>query len=147
MRTQSLLAPLSFSALISAGLGLLMPVLPAVAVTSEVNNINQVDHSSLTNSEQFLISQGGCPRAKVIEAYETDTYYASICEDGNGDLFYYGENKYDGSVVNVYGVESTDSGYYMATTTDDSGNEYMYMVGLSLDVYENGDLIFSEPTY
>ncbi|MBD2547341.1 hypothetical protein H6G72_26635 [Planktothricoides sp. FACHB-1370] len=42
MRTQSLLAPLSCSALISAGLGLLMPVLPALAVTSEVNNINPV---------------------------------------------------------------------------------------------------------
>jgi len=147
MRTQSLLAPLSFSALISTGLGLLMPVLPALAVNSEVNNINPVEHSSLTNSEQFLISQGGCPRATVIEAYETDSYYASICEDGNGDLFYYGENKYDGSVVNVYGVTFTDSGYYMATTTDESGNEYMYMVGSSLDVYENGNLIFSEPTY
>lgn len=147
MRTQSFLAPLSCSALISAGLGLLMPVLPALAVTAEVNNINPVEHSSLTNSEEFLISQGGCPRATVIEAYETDTYYASICEDGNGDLFYYGQHKGNGSSVNVYGVTFTDSGYYMATTTDDSGNEYTYMVGPSLDVYENGDLIFSEPTY
>jgi hypothetical protein len=147
MRTQSLFAPLSCSALISAGLGLMMPVLPALAVNSEVNNINPVEHSSLTNSEQFLISQGGCPRATVIEAYETDTYYASICADGNGELFYYGQHKGNGSSVNVYGVTFTDSGYYMATTTDDSGNEYMYMVGPSLDVYENGNLIFSEPTY
>jgi hypothetical protein len=135
---------LNLPVLVGTGLGLLLPVLPTFAATPQLSSL---EDSNLVQSEEFLIAQGGCPRATTIEYFETDTYYALICEDGDGDYFYYGENKYNGDVVNVYGVTFTDSGYYMTTTYDDYGNEYTYMVGPSLEVYQNGESIWYEPTY
>lgn len=118
-------------------------VFPAMSAPSNLSNIKPVN-SHLASSQETLIAQGGCIRSSEIYIIETDSYIASICEDGNGEIFYYGYNKYNGSSINVYGVTFTDSGYYMATTDDG----YMYMVGSSLDVYDpEGNLILSEPAY
>jgi len=144
MISKSFVKGFNLPALVGATVGLLMPVLPAVAL-SPTSNVAETSNSAAT--EELLIAQGGCPRATTIEAFTTDTYYAYICEDGNGDYFYYGVNRSTGESVNVYGVTFTDSGYYMATTYDDYGNEYTYMVGASLEVYENGEQIWYESTY
>jgi len=145
MNSQSLVKSLKIPSVVVTGLGMLLPVLPALAASAI--ELNSVENSHVAQSGELLIAQGGCPRATTVEYFETETYYAMICEDSNGDFFYYGENKYNGDVVNVYGVTFTDSGYYMATTYDDYGNEYTYMVGSSLEVYENGESIWYEETY
>ncbi|MCT7987409.1 hypothetical protein [Laspinema olomoucense] len=132
------------SAVAGTTLGLLMPVLPVLAVAP---SSNIAEDSSFAQSEELMIAQSGCARATTREQFTTDTYNVFICEDGNGDYFYQGINRSNGDLINVYGVTFTDSGYYMATTSDSSGNEYTYMVGESLDVYENGELIWTEPTY
>ncbi len=113
------------------GLSLLLPGTRAIALTPEFNN-------------RLLAQVEGCPRAQIVEAYETDSYLAYICQTYGGDFFYRGVNKYDGSQVNVMGVLSTDSGTYYATNGD---------VTYWVDAYElqvtdgNGDVIFSEPVW
>lgn len=121
-----------------------MPGLPVLAVTS---SSYLAEDSSVAQSEELRIAQSGCARATMIENFRTDTYDAFICEDGNGEYFYQGINRSNGDLINVYGVTFTDSGYYMATTYDDYGNEYTYMVGESLMVYKNGEQIWYEGTY
>ncbi|MCT7985349.1 hypothetical protein NG796_18920 [Laspinema sp. A4] len=108
---------------------------------------NIAEHSSFAQSQQLLIAQSGCARATTIAQFTTDTYNVFICEDGDGDYFYQGINRSNGDLINVYGVTFTDSGYYMVTNSDDSGNEYTYMVGDSLEVYQNGERIWYEATY
>ncbi|AFY81660.1 hypothetical protein [Oscillatoria acuminata] len=133
-----------FSAVVGTTLGLLMPGLPLLAVAP---SSNIVEDASFAQSGELLIAQSGCSRATMREQFRTDTYNVFICEDGDGDYFYQGINRSNGDLINVYGVTFTDSGYYMVTTYDDYGNEYTYMVGDALMVYENGEQIWYEPTY
>lgn len=144
MTSKFLLKGCNFSAVVGTTLGLLMPALPLLAVAP---SSNLADDSSFAQSGELLIAQSGCSRATMIEQFTTDTYQAFICQDGDGDYFYQGINRSNGDLINVYGVTFTDSGYYMATTYDDYGNEYTYMVGDALMVYENGEQIWYEPTY
>ncbi len=134
----------NLSAVVGTTLGLLMPVLPVLAVAP---SSNIAEDSSFAQSPEWLIAQNGCARATMREQFTTDTYNIFICEDGDGDYFYQGINRSNGDLINVYGVTFTDSGYYMVTTYDDAGNEYIYMVGDSLKVYENGEQIWYESTY
>lgn len=115
------------------GLTLLLPGTKAIALSPEFNDrlLAQVEVE-------------GCPRAEIVEAYETDTYLAYICQTYDGDFFYRGVNKYDGSQVNVMGVLSTDSGTYYAT----NGNTTYWVDAYQLQVTDgNGDVIFSEPVW
>ena len=147
-----------FAHLITITLGLCAPGLPVFAVVPEISVVESIANRNVTKArniakaelllvEPLLLAQTECQRALTLESFETDTYYAHICEDGNGDLFYYGVNKLDGSLINLYGITFTDNGYYMATSYDEAGNEYIYMLGESLEVYENGEQIWFELTY
>lgn len=105
--------------------------------------------SPLTETElqtlppQFLLAEiiRGCPRAEVVEAYETKTYLAYICQTYDGQFFYRGVNKNNGDQINVMDVLSTDSGTYYTTN-----GAYTYWVDRQqLRVTKNGKTIFSEP--
>ncbi|AIE73063.1 hypothetical protein [Synechocystis sp. PCC 6714] len=96
-----------------------------------------------TLPSQFLLAEiiRGCPRAEVVEAYETKTYLAYICQTYEGQFFYRGVNKKNGDQINVMDVLSTDSGTYYATN-----GAYTYWVDRKqLRVTKNGKTIFSEP--
>ncbi|QUS59546.1 hypothetical protein IQE94_11320 [Synechocystis sp. PCC 7339] len=91
----------------------------------------------------FLLAEiiRGCPRAEVVEAYETKTYLAYICQTYDGQFFYRGVNKNNGDQINVMDVLSTDGGTYHATN-----GAYTYWVNQQwLRVTKNGKTIFSEP--
>ncbi|MBE9203035.1 hypothetical protein IQ218_05645 [Synechocystis salina LEGE 06099] len=91
----------------------------------------------------FLLAEiiRGCPRAEVVEAYETKTYLAYICQTYDGQFFYRGVNKNNGDQINVMDVLSTDGGTYYATN-----GAYTYWVNQQqLRVTKNGKTIFSEP--
>ncbi|OCR00952.1 hypothetical protein BCD67_03040, partial [Oscillatoriales cyanobacterium USR001] len=81
--------------------GLLTPSLAAIAVTPP-----------------FQVAQvKGCPRATVVESYETNNFFVYICQTQNGAFFYRGLGK-DGSQVNVMNVTSGDDGTYYATNNN-----------------------------
>ncbi|MBD2652949.1 hypothetical protein H6G45_05450 [Synechocystis sp. FACHB-383] len=91
----------------------------------------------------FLLAEiiRGCPRAEVVEAYETKTYLAYICQTYDGQFFYRGVNKNNGDQINVMDVLRTDGGTYYATN-----GAYTYWVNRQqLRVTKNGKTIFSEP--
>lgn len=114
------------------GLSLLLPGARAIALTPESNDrlLAQVDVE-------------GCPKATIVEAYETDTYLAYICQTAGGEYFYRGVNKNDGSQVNVMGVLSTDSGTYYAT----NGSVTYWVDAYQLQVTQDGEVVFSEPVW
>lgn len=119
------------------GLSLLLPGARAIALTPEFND------RLLDRVELAQVEVEGCPRASIVEAYETDTYLAYICETYDGEYFYRGVNKYDGSQVNVMGVLSTDSGTYYAT----NGSVTYWVDAYQLQVTQDGEVIFSEPVW
>ena len=83
----------------------------------------------------------GCPRAEVLEAYETKTYLVYICQTMDGQFFYRGVNKKNGDQINVMDVLSTDGGTYYATN-----GAYTYWIDhQQLVVTKDGKTIFSEP--
>lgn len=83
----------------------------------------------------------GCPRAEVVEAYETKTYLAYICQTMDGQFFYRGVNKKNGDQINVMDALSTDNGTYYATN-----GAYTYWINRKeLRVTKDGKTIFSEP--
>ncbi|QHV01597.1 hypothetical protein BWK47_16645 [Synechocystis sp. CACIAM 05] len=96
-----------------------------------------------TLPSQLLLAEiiRGCPRAEVVEAYETKTYLVYICQTYDGQFFYRGVNKNNGDQINVMDVLSTDGGTYYATN-----GAYTYWVDRQqLRVTKNGKTIFSEP--
>ncbi len=108
----------------------------ATAIAAMPKPINQ-------SSPHFLVAQiiRGCPRAEVVEAYETKTYLAYICQTMDGQFFYRGVNKKNGDQINVMDVLSTDGGTYYATN-----GAYTYWVDQNeLRVTKNGKTIFFEP--
>jgi len=113
------------------GLSLLLPGARAMALTPE------------SNGQLLAQVVEGCPRASIVEAYETDTYLVYICETYEGDFFYRGINKYDDSQVNVMGVLSTDSGTYYAT----NGDVTYWVDAYQLQVTQYGEVIFSEEVW
>jgi hypothetical protein len=127
-------AKIFWSLVTVTGLSLLLPGARAIALTPE---------SNATFDLLAQVEVEGCPRASTIEAYETDTYLAYICETYDGDFFYLGVNKYDGSQVNVMGVLSTDSGTYYAT----NGSVTYWVDAYQLQVTQDGEVIFSEPVW
>lgn len=120
------------------GLTLLLPGTKAIALSPDLSN-------EQANSDRLLLAQvEGCPRATVVEEYQTDSYFAYICQTAGGEYFYRGVNKNDGSQVNVMGVLSTDSGTYYAT----NGDVTYWVDANQLQVTNgNGDVIFSEPVW
>lgn len=119
--------------------GLMVRGVRAIASTPEFLGEQQT-------GDRLLLAQvevEGCPRAEIVEAYETKSYLAYICQTYDGEYFYRGVNKYDGSQVNVMGVFSTDSGTYYAT----NGNVTYWVDAYELQVTENGEVIFVEAVW
>jgi hypothetical protein len=114
---------LNFSLICLTTLGLLTPSLAATAVTPP-----------------FQIAQvKGCPRATVVESYETNSFFVYICQTENGSYFYRGLGK-DGSQVNVMNVTSGDDGTYYATNDD-----ITYSINPNrLQVTQNDQVILNE---
>lgn len=85
----------------------------------------------------------GCPRAEVVESYETHTYLVYICQTAAGDLFYRGVNKKNGDQINIMEVLSTDGGTYYATN-----GRYTYWIDRKqLKITKNDRVIFSETVW
>ena len=118
------------------GLSVLLPGARAIALTPELN-------PAFNDRLLAQVEVEGCPRASIVEAYETDTYLAYICKTYDGDFFYRGVNKYDGSQVNVMDALSTDSGTYYAT----NGNVTYWVDDYELQVTQDDEVIFSEPVW
>ncbi|NJK38262.1 MAG: hypothetical protein HC835_06055 [Oscillatoriales cyanobacterium RM2_1_1] len=96
-----------------------------------------------SDQSTFTLAQfvSGCPRAEVIEAYETPNFFAYICGAADGSVFYRGVDKSSGQQINVFGVSSGGDGTYYATNGD-----VTYTINPSqLQVFQNNRLILSEP--
>lgn len=121
-------------------LGFLTPVVAANALTQSLNQMQSPAGSRLLNSPMQLAQVQGCPRAEIVESYETANFYAYICRTQQGELFYRGLSKRDGSQINVMNVTSGDDGTYYATN-----DEVTYSVNPNrLQVTQNGSVILNE---
>lgn len=127
-----------------SGWGLFIGLPRAIAQTPRPSNGQLQQNSQTVISDGLQLAQvevEGCPRAEVVEEYETYTYLAYICQTSSGDFFYRGINKNSGQQINIMGVLSTDSGTYYAT----NGNITYWINNSELQVTENDEVIFSEP--
>ncbi len=95
--------------------------------------------ASAVNQPIQVVQVEGCPRASVVESYETNNFFVYICETGDGSFFYRGVGK-DGSQVNVMNVTSGDDGTYYATN-----NNITYSINrYRLQVIQNDRVILNE---
>jgi hypothetical protein len=103
--------------------GLLTPSLAARAVTNTIQ----------------VAEVKGCPRATLVESYETENFFVYICETQDGSLFYRGLGK-DGSQINVMNVTTGRDGTYYATN-----NDVTYSINANrLQVKRNDRVILNE---
>ena len=120
--------------------GFLTPSVATNALTQSMNQMQSPTGSSLLNSPMQLAQVQGCPRAEMVESYETANFYAYICRTQQGDLFYHGVGKQDGSQINVMNVTTGDDGTYYATN-----DKVTYSVNPNrLQVTQNGRVILNE---
>ncbi|MEG4345151.1 hypothetical protein QUB70_18020 [Microcoleus sp. A003_D6] len=126
------------------GLGLVMAGISAICfltASAEATALNQPAFSSLPPSAPLQIAQvEGCPRAEMVQSFATANFSIYICKTQEGDIFYRGLSKINGSQINVMQVTTGDDGTYEAT----NGNIIYSINPQRLQVRQNGKVILTE---
>ena len=124
-----------------SAIGFLTSTASATALTQPISQVAPFEYAISHNVQPLQIAQvSGCPRAEMVESFATANFSVYICKTQQGDLFYRGVSKDNGSQINVMQVTTGDDGTYYATNRN-----VIYSINPErLQVKENGKVILTE---
>ena len=121
--------------------GFLTASAEATALNQPIGKVRAIAQNSLRNYQPLQIAQvEGCPRAQMVQFFATPNFSIYICKTQEGDIFYRGLSKINGSQINVMQVTTGDDGTYEAT----NGNIIYSINPERLQVRQNGKVILTE---
>ncbi|MEG4571506.1 hypothetical protein QUA56_02075 [Microcoleus sp. N3A4] len=121
--------------------GFLTASAQATALNQPVGKVRAIAPKTLGNDRPLQIAQvEGCPRAEMVQSFATANFSIYICKTQEGDIFYRGLSKINGSQINVMQVTTGDDGTYEAT----NGNIIYSINPQRLQVRQNGKVILTE---
>jgi len=129
--------------LVMAGIsaGFLTASAEATALNQPIGKVGAIAPNSLRNYQPLQIAQvEGCPRAQMVQSFTTPNFSIYICKTQEGDIFYRGLSKINGTQINVMQVTTGDDGTYEAT----NGNIIYSINPERLQVRQNGKVILTE---
>ena len=120
--------------------GFLTASAEATALNQPIGKVQAIAPNTLGNNQPLQIAQvEGCPRAEMVQFFATPNFSIYICKTQEGDIFYRGLSKINGSQINVMQVTTSD-GTYEAT----NGNIIYSINPERLQVRQNGKVILTE---
>ena len=121
--------------------GFLTASAEATALNQPIGQVGAIAPNSLRNYQPLQIAQvEGCPRAQMVQSFATPNFSIYICKTQEGDIFYRGLSKINGTQINVMQVTTGDDGTYEAT----NGNIIYSINPERLQVRQNGKVILTE---
>ncbi|MEG4166354.1 MULTISPECIES: hypothetical protein [unclassified Microcoleus] len=112
-----------------------------LTASAEATALNQPAPNTLGNNQPLQIAQvEGCPRDQMVQFFATPNFSIYICRTPEGDIFYRGLSKINGTQINVMQVTAGDDGSYEAT----NGNIIYSINPQRLQVRQNGKVILTE---
>jgi hypothetical protein len=121
--------------------GFLTASAEATALNQPMGKVGEIAPNSLRNYQPLQIAQvEGCPRAQMVQSFATPHFSIYICKTQEGDIFYRGLSKINGTQINVMQVTTGDDGTYEAT----NGNIIYSINPQRLQVRQNGKVILTE---
>ncbi|MEG5062723.1 hypothetical protein QUB33_03760 [Microcoleus sp. B3-A4] len=121
--------------------GFLTASAEATALNQPIGKVRAIEPNSSRNDRPLQIAQvEGCPRAEMVQSFATPNFSIYICKTQEGDIFYRGLSKINGSQINVMQVTTGDDGSYEAT----NGNIIYSINPQRLQVRQNGKVILTE---
>ena len=122
-------------------IGFLTNSAEATALNQPIGQVRAIAPNTLPHSQPLQIAQvEGCPRAEMVESFATANFSVYICKTQEGNIFYRGLSKRNGSQINVMQVTTSDDGTYEAT----NGNIIYSINPQRLQVRQNGKVILTE---
>jgi hypothetical protein len=133
------------------GVGIVMAGISAInflTASAEATELNQpigkfgaIAPNNLRNYQPLQIAQvEGCPRTQMVQSFATPNFSIYICKTQEGDIFYRGLSKINGTQINVMQVTTGEDGTYEAT----NGNIIYSINPERLQVRQNGKVILTE---
>ena len=124
--------------------GFLTASAEATALNQPIGKVGAIEPNSLRNYQPLQIAQvEGCPRAQMVQSFATPNFSIYICKTQEGDIFYRGLSKINGTQINVMQVTTGDDGTYEAT----NGNIIYSINPERLQVRQNGKVILTEAVF
>jgi hypothetical protein len=121
--------------------GFLTASAEASTLNEPIGKVRAIEPNSLRNYQPLQIAQvEGCPRAEMVQSFATPNFSIYICKTQEGDIFYRGVSKINGTQINVMQVTTGDDGSYEAT----NGNIIYSINSQRLQVRQNGKVILTE---
>ncbi|MEG4226001.1 hypothetical protein QUA35_08080 [Microcoleus sp. N9_B2] len=121
--------------------GFLTASAQATALNQPIGKVRAIAPNTLGNNQPLQIAQvEGCPRAEMVQFFATPNFSIYICKIQEGDIFYRGVSKINGTQINVMQVTTGDDGSYEAT----NGNIIYSINSQRLQVRQNGKVILTE---
>ena len=121
--------------------GFLTASAEASTLNESIGKVRAIEPNSLRNYQPLQIAQvEGCPRAEMVQSFATPNFSIYICKTQEGDIFYRGVSKINGTQINVMQVTTGDDGSYEAT----NGNIIYSINPQRLQVRQNGKVILTE---
>ncbi|MEG4940499.1 hypothetical protein [Microcoleus sp. F4-D5] len=121
--------------------GFLTASAKATPLNQPIGNVGALAPNTLGNYQPLQIAQvEGCPRAQMVQSFATANFSIYICKTQEGDIFYRGLSKINGTQINVMQVTTGDDGTYEAT----NGNITYSINPERLQVRQNGKVILTE---
>ncbi|MEG4106071.1 hypothetical protein [Microcoleus sp. S13_C5] len=113
----------------------------ATALNQPIGQVRAIAPNTFGNNQPLQIAQvEGCPRAEMVQFFATPNFSIYICKTQEGDIFYRGLSKINGTQINVMQVTTGDDGSYEAT----NGNIIYSINPERLQVRQNGKVILTE---
>ncbi|MEG5019648.1 MULTISPECIES: hypothetical protein [unclassified Microcoleus] len=124
-----------------SAIGFLTASAEATALNQPIDPVRAIAPNSLGNNQPLQIAQvEGCPRAEMVQFFATPNFSIYICKTQEGEIFYRGLSKINGTQINVMQVTTGDDGTYEAT----NGNIIYSINPQRLQVRQNGKVILTE---
>ena len=121
--------------------GFLTASAEATALNQPIGKVGAIAPNSFRNYQPLQITQvEGCPRAEMVQSFATHHFSIYICKTQEGDIFYRGLSKINGTQINVMQVTTGEDGTYEAT----NGNIIYSINPERLQVRQNGKVILTE---
>ena len=121
--------------------GFLTASAEATALNQPIDKVEAIAPNSLRNYQPLQIAQvEGCARDQMVQSFATPNFSIYICKTQEGDIFYRGLSKINGTQINVMQVTTGDDGTYVAT----NGNIIYSINPERLQVRQNGKVILTE---
>ncbi|MEG4075737.1 hypothetical protein QUA32_24380 [Microcoleus sp. Pol14D6] len=121
--------------------GFLTASAEAAPLNQPIGQVRAIAPNTLGNNQPLQIAQvEGCPRAEMVQFFATPNFSIYICKTQEGDIFYRGLSKINGTQINVMQVTTGDDGTYEAT----NGNIIYSINPQRLQVRQNGKVILTE---